>query len=161
VLDPAPRIVSFLQDIGLDVRAMPLDRPTFLPGVTIDSGGILFDPERLLYPGDLLHEAGHLAVLTPDVRRAAHGDEVGDGGMEMGAIAWSYAAALHLGLDPTVVFHAAGYKGGAESLLENFKEGRYIGVPILEWAGMTAASPKAQALGPRPYPHMLRWLREN
>ena len=38
-----------------------------------------------------------------------------DAGEEMGAIAWSYAAALHIGLDPRVVFHEDGYKGAANS----------------------------------------------
>jgi hypothetical protein len=151
VLDPAPRIVAFLQEIGIPVTERTLDGATFLPGVTIESGGLVFDRERLLYPGDLLHEAGHLAVLAPDVRSATNGDQVGDGGTEVGAIAWSYAAALHIGLDPGVVFHPAGYGGGAESLLENFAAGRYMGVPILEWAGMT---------GPGEYPRMSRWLRE-
>jgi hypothetical protein len=36
-------------------------------------------------------------------------------GEEMAAIAWSYAACVHLGLEPTVVFHSDGYKGGSES----------------------------------------------
>ena len=74
----------------------------------------------------------------------------GDGGEEMGAIAWSYAAALHIGLDPAVVFHAAGYRGGSQSLLENFRAGRPIGVPILQWAGLNGDD----------YPRMIRWLRD-
>ena len=53
----------------------------------------------------------------------------------MMAIAWSYAAAVHLGLDPAVVFHEAGYRGGSGSLIENFAQERYIGVPICNgWA---------------------------
>jgi len=162
VNDPvAVRIEAFLREVGIAVREAPLDGPTFLPGVTIDCGGLVVDHARLLYPGDLLHEAGHLAVLPPKVRGTAGGDEVGDGGMEMGAIAWSYAAALHIGLDPAVVFHPQGYRGGSESLLENFGAGRYIGVPILEWTRMTATPREAEALGVRPYPFMLRWLRED
>jgi hypothetical protein len=34
----------------------------------------------------------------------------------MGAIAWSYAAALQIGLDPGIVFHAAGYRGSSQEL---------------------------------------------
>lgn len=78
----------------------------------------------------------------------------------MGAIAWSYAAALHLGLAPEIVFHAAGYRGGAESLCENFAAGRTVGVPILEWLGLAAGAKLAVERGVEAYPAMLRWLRE-
>jgi len=57
------------------------------------------------------------------------------------------------------VFHAAGYRGGAESLIENFEGGRYIGVPLLQAYGMTIEPRRAKPDGPPPYPHMLRWLR--
>jgi hypothetical protein len=155
VQDPlAARIVSFLVEIGIAVREEPLSGPTFLPGLTIHRGALVIDESRLLYPGDILHEAGHLAVLTPSARAAADGDVGDDAGMEMAAIAWSYAAALHIGLDPSVVFHADGYRDASETLLENFAAGRYFGVPILQWAGMTAAS------GARPFPSMQRWLRD-
>jgi hypothetical protein len=149
----AARIIDFLAAIGMPVREEPLPGPTFLPGVTISRGVLVIDEARLLYPGDILHEAGHLAILTPSARAAADGDIGDDGGMEMAAIAWSYAAALHLSIDPSVVFHAAGYHAGSQNILENFAAGRYVGVPILEWAGMTAAR------GERPFPFMSRWLR--
>ena len=68
----------------------------------------------------------------------------------MAAIAWSYAAALHLNLAPEVVFHAAGYRGGSRSMIENFSAGRYIGVPFLKWIGLTGDN----------YPAMTRWLRD-
>jgi hypothetical protein len=147
------RILTFLRETGLTVHERPIPGPTFLPGLTIDHGALVVDEASLLYPGDILHEAGHLAVLSPDARQNADGDVGDDGGLEMAAIAWSYAAALHIGLDPSVVFHADGYKGGSNSLLENFATGRYIGLPVLVWAGMTAAT------GARPYPFMTRWLR--
>lgn len=79
---------------------------------------------------------------------------------EMMAIAWSYAAVLHLGLPPETVFHAEGYRGGSSSLLENFREGRYLAVPMLQWLGLAHDEKQAQQLGASPYPHMLRWLRE-
>ena len=83
-----------------------------------------------------------------------------DGGYEMGAMAWSYAAAIHLGISPSVVFHDAGYRGEARTLVENFGAGRYLGVPMLEWLGLTATGKNAKALGVQSYPKMLRWLRD-
>jgi len=111
------------------------------------------------YPGDMLHEAGHLAVAVPERRRTLHLDIGQNGTEEMMAIAWSYAAALHIGIDPAIVFHPDGYRGGAASLLENFNEGRYLALPMLEWTGMAYGSKRAQAEGVAPYPHMARWLR--
>jgi hypothetical protein len=153
------RIAAFLRGIGLVVRRGEVGDGTFLPGIRIEAGTLVVEEARLSYRGDLLDEAGHLAVL-PAARRNEAGPEIGgDGGEEMAAIAWSYAAALHLGLGPAVVFHPAGYRGGAQPLLDNFRQGRYIGVPLLEWMGLTADARQARALGVEPYPHMLGWLR--
>ena len=154
------RITGFLLSIGVPVvRAATLER-TFLPGIEVRSGVIIIDEIKLLYPGDLLHEAGHLAMLAPSQRTRAQAHLGDDGGFEMAAIAWSYAAAVYLGLPPAVVFHDAGYRGGSGSLLENFAAGRYVGVPMLEWAGLTLGETRAKALGIEPYPAMLRWVRE-
>ena len=160
IRDPlVSKIARFLDDIGLPVRLDPIPEATFLPGLHLDHGVIVFDEDRLLYPGDLLHEAGHLALLLPAERAQANGDTGDLGGLEMGAIAWSYAAALHLGIDPAVVFHPHGYRGGSQALLENFSHGRYIGVPILEWLGLTVSANRANELGVAPYPAMRRWMR--
>ena len=160
VADPlTARIAGFLRDIGLEVRACALPAETFLPGIRIHRGALLVDEERLLHPGDLLHEAGHLAI-TPAERRGELGDDVGsDLGEEIGAIAWSYAAAVHLEIDPAVVFHPHGYRGSSRGFLDNFGQGRYVGVPLLQWMEMTLDEKSAREQGAAPYPHMLRWLR--
>jgi hypothetical protein len=155
------RIAEFLISIGLRVAAAGSLGNTFLPGVAIKNGVLAIDEPQLLYPGDLLHEAGHLAMLPPNRRAITDGNVGDDGGYEMGAMAWSYAAAIHLDISPAVVFHDAGYRGEAEALIENFAAGRYLGVPMLEWLGLTATGDKAQALGVEAYPNMLRWLRDD
>lgn len=154
------RIAEFLNGIGLRVEIADSLPQTFLPGITSRNGILMIDETRLLYPGDLLHEAGHLAMLPPQDRIRADGNMGNNGGLEMSAIAWSYAATIHLGISPSVVFHEAGYKGGSQALLENFAAGRFIGVPMLEWAGLTIGEQRAKALGVPGYPAMLRWLRQ-
>jgi hypothetical protein len=150
------RLVAFVRSIGIDVRAAALPEKTFLPGLDIRNGAILLDAERLTYPGDILHEAGHLAVTDPAQRDVSQLSPTPAD--EMTSIAWSYAALRHLDLDPAIVFHDDGYKGGASSLIENFTAGRYFGVPLLQFYG--ALEPKrAATIGVEPYPHMLRWLR--
>lgn len=153
------KIVSFLQDLGLSVHYAPVPDDSFLPGLELVPCGLRVDPERLRYPGDLLHEAGHLAVMEPARRSSQPPGPINDGD-EIAAIAWSYAAAVHLKLPIEVLFHDDGYKGGAASLRSNFSEGRYIGVPLLQWMGLTTErSSSTHDTGPV-YPRMTRWLRQ-
>ncbi|HLM01763.1 MAG TPA: hypothetical protein VK400_11965 [Pyrinomonadaceae bacterium] len=158
------RIAEFLDEIGLPIFPKRLDENTFLSGILIENGKIFVDESRLAFPGDLLHEAGHLAVVPKNLRARLNDEialptgEFNIDAVEVAAIAWSYAAALHLGLDPRVVFHAGGYKGKSESLLTNFSLGVYLGVNTLENAEMTATGENARKLGVSPYPQMLKWL---
>ncbi|HXK01459.1 MAG TPA: hypothetical protein VMS37_03590 [Verrucomicrobiae bacterium] len=153
-------ILAFLGSIGLPYRTGAVNGKTFVPGIQIESGVLVIDPAQLLYPGDLLHEAGHLALMEPARRAATSGDAGSDGGEEIGAIAWSYAAALHIGIDPRIVFHDAGYRGNSVTIVENFRAGLYIGVPMLQWKGLALDERRARDLGLPPYPYMLRWLCE-
>ena len=142
-------IIRFLREIGLIVIERAITCATVLPGISIDHGAMVVDHAALLYPGDLLHEAGHLAVVPPDARAAFHENVGDDGGMEMGAIAWSYAAAVHLRLPLDVLFHDDGYRGDARWMREHFSTQRSLGVPILTWRGLTDAAS---------FPVMRRWL---
>ena len=111
----------------------------------------------MLHPGNILHEAGHLAVHDPEKRndpQIAPTD-----GEEIATLAWSYAAALHLGFESALVFYPGSFNGWAESLVSNFAEGRYLGVPLLQRYGMSVEPKNAAARGVEPFPHMLRWVR--
>lgn len=72
-------ILDFLRQIGLVVIERSVPACAVLPGISIDHGAIVVDRSALLYPGDLLHEAGHLAVVPPQERAAFH-ENVGDDG---------------------------------------------------------------------------------
>ena len=154
------RMAGFLTDIGLETAPAVLPEAGFLDGLMISHGALLIDEARLAYPGDLLHEAGHLAVVPGEKRKLLCGNAGNDPGEEMAAIAWSHAAALYLGIDPAVVFHPSGYSGGSQAILLNFSQGRYFGVPMLEWCGLTADKKTAALLQVSRYPHMLKWLRD-
>ena len=153
------KIVTFLREIGLEIQAGALDDNTVLPGIQVRHGVLIYDPAKLKFPGDLLHEAGHLAVKAAADRKLAVHDLGGDPAEEMMTICWSYAAALHLQIPPEVVFHPAGYRGGAQSLLNDFAAGRYIGLPMLQWLGLACDEKKARETGVAPFPKMKHWLR--
>ncbi len=147
-------ISSFLDTIGIRLEAADLPGECVLPGLAIEQDKILYDPERMLYPGDLLHEAGHLAITEPDLRPLIGTPEMDDSwpsdGDEIAAILWSYAAAKHLELPLDVVFHPHGYKRESEWIINELSSGNYIGLPLLEWAGLCDASE---------FPTMKKWLR--
>ena len=150
------RIFAFLREIGLNIHLAELPEKTFLPGIQIVANGLNVDIDALLYPGDLLHEAGHLAVMPPENRRLEV-PPTGDAAEEIAAIAWSYAAVLHLGLPPEVVFHPHGYRGNGNNLAHGFATGNRPGLPMLWWMGLTT---QPTTTTPSIYPKMLRWVRE-
>ena len=157
-------IVEFLLEIGIAVSAGEVDDASFLPGIEVVNGSLVVDISKLKYPGDLLHEAGHLAV-SPAAQRSRLSGTVEDTHsapqlIEMEAMLWSYAAALHLGIDPRIVFHKDGYHGQSESLLRNFGLGVFLGVHGLEKDGMTLSAADAAHSGRRPFPVMQKWLRD-
>ena len=57
------KAVDFIQSIGISVLFREIPEKSFLPGISIKAGEIIVDPEKLKYPGDILHEAGHIAVV--------------------------------------------------------------------------------------------------
>ena len=155
------KCLSFLKNIGIETRFVNIKEPTFLPGLSIESGIILIDLQLLKYPGDILHEAGHIAVVPFADRSLLSATTIGSRdhhqSEEMMAIAWSYAVCIHLEIDPYFVFHDEGYKGGGSYIADNFKNGGYIGLPMLQWKGMAADNKNAAILNVKPYPHMLKW----
>lgn len=153
-------IAAFLASLGLRVEFGPVPEDTFLPGILVIGGGLRIDRARLRHPGDLLHEAGHLAVLPRGQREAPDlviGPEPAE---EIGAIAWSYAAARHLDVPLEVLFHAEGYRGGSGNLIAAFSGGSYIGAPLLDYYGLTLDPHRVRRTGDDVYPRMIRWLRE-
>ncbi len=163
------RITKFLNETGLECRKGAIPEATFLPGIEIQNGGIVYDAELLTYPGDLLHEAGHLAVLKPEHRLLANGSEnlsgdINAGAAEMAAIAWSWAAKEHLGISAENLFHSGGYKEGSDNLIEAFSKcnqgGTIVGVPILQWLGMTRGLLRNELPDEYTFPKMMHWLRQ-
>jgi hypothetical protein len=161
------RIVAFIQDLGIPIRDGDVPADAFLPGVRIEGGGLVIDRAALFTPGDLLHEAGHLAVVparyrhrigadvdagVAEVRAQAKAsgdaDPVLDGleglGGELQAIAWSYAACCHLELPLEIVFRPGAYgtdkNGGAHPMMiaQQIELGFFPGLHRLIQAGMTA-----------------------
>lgn len=158
------QILQFLEKIGIQIIEKRLDATTFLPGLDLGSNCIYIDFEKLKYPGDLLHEAGHLAVTDGENRKKIGTNTIAKDwptqGEEIAAILWSYAALTHLQLDPAFVFHPDGYKGNSEWFIANFTDKNYIGLPFLEWTGMALSNNSALEEGKEAFPTMQKWIRD-
>ena len=151
--DVIEEMMAFLIERGIPCRREALAEPGFLPGLQIDHGTLLIDPAQLKWPGDILHEAAHIALAPPSRRGQLKGKLEITPAEEMAALAWSFAAAVSAGIDPAIVFHEGGYKRGGAQLIEQFSSGippGGPGVPMLQWYGLT-----------NDFPRMNSWVREN
>ena len=127
------KITDFLNLIGVNVTAGKFREKVILPGILIKDGKLIINESKLLYPGDLLHEAGHLAVKPAIERNSINVNCGNDPAEEMMALAWSYAASVYINISPDIVFHEFGYKGEAKQIIERFQNGIYVGLPMLQW----------------------------
>jgi hypothetical protein len=155
------RIAAFLDRIGIPMKYAGITGECFVAGIQLQQGTIVVDREQLKWPGDILHEAGHVAVMEAEHRELASGDlrlkDTIRDGEELGAIAWSYAAALEAGIPPEWVFHEGGYRGDGDWLLEQYQGGTFLFLPILQWMGLCVIKPSFE--GEAVYPKMKKWLR--
>jgi hypothetical protein len=145
---------KFLAEIGISVQEKVIEGETFLPGLQIENGILVYDPQKLLYTGDLLHEAGHIAVTEKEKRDTLNGNVIEDdpnkGGEEMSVMLWTYAVCKKLDIPLDVVFHPHGYKGSNEWLMENYENGTFVGLPLMKWMGLTDDE----------FPKMIKWVRD-
>jgi hypothetical protein len=151
------KICVFLNSVGIPHEEGEIEGDTFLPGLQIENGRIKIDRKRLTYPGDLLHEAGHIALTRADLRPTVGQEDLGSQNPaqteEMGVILWTYLAAKEIGIPAEVIFHAGGYKDQSNWLLDQFENGNFIGLPLLGWMGVT------EPANPGATPRVVSWLR--
>jgi hypothetical protein len=156
------RCITFINNVGIQTIFRSLGPENFLPGFLIEDGIIIIDKDTLQHPGDILHEAGHIAVVRsadrPRLTEKAIIKRRDREAEEVMAIAWSYAACIHLEIDPAFVFHKDGYRGGSSDIMDSCSKNEYMGMFMLQSLGM-AAGGKQQAAGANSYPHMIKWLR--
>lgn len=157
------KILSFLREIDIPYELTRIKGKTFLPALKFNNGVLLIDQEKLIYPGDILHEAGHFAVCEPVFRHLLDSDVYKNGlcigreaqamhGEEMAATAWAVAAATYLSLPLETIFHENSYKGANNHLKSIFEGNSGFGYPLLQAWQMTCPN--------EGYPKMTKWIRE-
>lgn len=151
-------ITRFVRSKGIETSEQKIDGDSFFRGISIDKGVLIIERENLIYPGDLLHEAGHIAVVLPEERIVLSDnvtvDRPGNEGEEMSVMLWTWAACLEMNMDPAIVFHENGYRGQSQWLMEQYQQGNYIGLSLLVWMGLAKDSKEKGG-----FPQMIKWLR--
>lgn len=144
-------IIDFLNNIGISNQQQTLSAEGRLQGLRLESGVISIDCGQVKWPGDLLYLAGLYSVSSPSARDKLCCSEKPGPELELPAMAWAYAAAVHLGIDPLIVFHEGGYQNGGKDIVRQFLGARPFGVPMLIWLGMCRQNE---------FPKMDCWIRE-
>lgn len=167
---------AFCEKIGLQLAWEP-GANGFLKGIRIDKGRILVDPGAAA--SALLHEAGHLAILPPDLRHKATGDleallsdmatiladEPIDSPYQRAllqcsdteATAWAWAAGIAAGLSHTEIIQDQEYDGGGADIRVSLACRAYVGIHGLKHADFCVLPRQQNTNG---YPHMLKWLQD-
>jgi len=170
---------SFLRSIGLQLIE-DSEAKGFCTAVTIHDGTIRFDPTRAV-ASDLLHEAGHLAVIPAEYRPRA-GDNVDEiietmcaeigaaiatdpnydpdaphirAIMQAGeteATAWAFAAGRASGLPDHVIIQDHDYDGAGRDVRIGLAMNAYLGINGLVHGGMCVST--------KTYPALTRWLQD-
>ena len=169
--------VAFLRSIGIACRLQ--DGATgFLEKIRIVNGGLAFQPD--VEVEDVLHEAGHLAIIPERYRPLANDDLEGvnaamgrdiDADLceidsplmcamlqasEPEATAWAFAAGMHLGLPPHVIISDGSYGGGGRVVRQQLQLRGHLGINGL-WHSQMCARPSQKHL-PQ-YPNLLCWTQ--
>lgn len=179
-------LLDGLRRLGLSVEEAPELHPqTFMDGVWLDKGTLFVHSSA--HPGNILHEAGHLATVPRRLFPFLEPRDFIGKAMQQAitecldlpecqmepdhplvhailqmsdpeATAWSYAAAVELGVDPTSPFmrpelpaNQQPYDGEGEMIYEMVRCGRYAGIHGLQAAGMCRV---------REWPKMRKWVQD-
>lgn len=171
------RAIQFVRRIGIPVHVLPAVTTGFLPHVAIVSGEL--NVGHACQASDLLHEAGHLALIPGRFRRDMNGD-LSDGFTAMfkaldslalppdeplnraalqcsdpEATAWAWAAGTALGLPPETIITDDAYDGEGASIRQMLSMRLYLGIHGLIHAGL-CLSPR----NPGGFPALTRWLQD-
>jgi hypothetical protein len=174
------KTVDFLNGIGLKVE-IERGAQGFIKGVCIRNGALFVDPGAS--PSNILHEAGHLAVLPSRFRQIAS-DNISavqtmmmeqvdftdpDNGearlaMQSGdpeASAWAWAAGLAIGLPEGQIIQDHEYQNTGDEVRMMLARKSYLGINGLATTKICALreGPFADAMGLPAYPKLARWLQ--
>ena len=174
--------MAFLREVGFEVQEQS-GAGGVVPGVKIQEGALLVDPETALV-SDVLHEAGHLATVPGRFRKWFTGNVQGgqkrimevlehenvdpDSPMfraiiqcsDTEATAWAWAAGRHLGFPEEKIIRDKDYGEDGESIRLMLSLNSYVGIHGLANAGFCCTRPiLSDVTGLPAYPELKMWVQ--
>jgi hypothetical protein len=159
-------LLEFLNKIGLETifsNDNNLFEKTFLKNVSIKNG-VLFVNNKTK-TSNLLHEAGHLAVLHPDYRKLVNNnlstilkkaiteiDFMQECNAKYGyceevcATAWAYAVGVYLEFKEKDIIEKLQYQNAGNDIFFDLENKTYIGIKQLQYAGFCVQYESAKQL---------------
>lgn len=179
------KVVEFLNEIGIEAK-IEQGAHGFVKHARITNGSLAIDPACPV--GDVLHEAGHIAITPARYRRLLDGDiqwgirkawedaerfNLGPDDPLMRALiqcsdpeatAWAWAAGLHIGLAPEQIIYDSDdpfhYGGEAWSVRQAHEMGYSLGAHGLAHAGFCQVG-MYNRFNPLPkYPQLAFWTQQ-
>jgi hypothetical protein len=177
--------MQFLNKIGIETR-MEVGSHGFLPGVRIVNGTLAVDPR--CKASDLLHEAGHVAIMPRRYRHMLNGDilpaliAAWEDAVKIDAhpesplmrallqcsdpeaTAWAWAAGRHLGLEPEEIIPDSSdphiYGGEAAGVRLAHELNHSLGAHGLAAAGFCQVGMFNRHNPLPPYPRLAFWTQQ-
>lgn len=166
--------IIFLKGIGFNTERGEVTANSFVPNITIKNGEIVYNEEALV--GDMLHEAGHLAILPAKYRSICqanvgrsvaeiwkHADAAGElevdspmyraliQASDPEATAWAWAAGKEIGIAEEEIIPDFQYQGTGEEIRSMLSARCYLGINGLRAAGMLDSV--------KTFPKLTRWVQ--
>lgn len=176
------RLIKKLNEIGIKVIICNKIQCGFLSeNIVIKKGALHINSDALI--SEILHEAGHLAILPLEYRKQASGDvskvlrkmlseveswsdenkkylQCGD----CEATAWGFAFGKHCGIPEKYIINAKNsdaYEGDGAVILSMLKARCYFGINGLSRAGWCATNRMFSSYSGLPlYPELKFWIQE-
>lgn len=168
------RVIDFLNSIGIVVKKGTVPKKSFLPCLLIQDGEIFYEENFNI--SDMLHEAGHLALVPGEYRKFCTGDmgkavrilwtiiEKVEGKIapdsliyrqllqcgDPEATAWAFAAGVKNNIPPEIIILDRQYGGSGSSIRECLKHKCYLGINGLRAAGFIDSV--------KDYPKLKYWM---
>ncbi len=133
------KAIAFLRSIKIPLRESPPTEPcpqkTFFPWVWIENSTLVYR-KNSVDVGQLLHEAGHLALMTPAKRALASPNGLPPGPIfgDLAVEAWDYYAAIAADIFPMLIF-AKNFDNKGLQVYTQLDKGVHYGIPILKDIG--------------------------
>lgn len=169
-------VINFLNSIGIKCHIVENVKNSFLKAILIKDGELYLTKKCNI--SDILHEAGHLAILPPLYRKQANGDlkvllkkmykEIDTTLPENEkymycedneATAWAFSCGTYLKLPHSQIILKKQYQNTGKDVLFGLRHNSHFGIHGLARAGWCSVKKIHTTVDKPLYPNLNKWLQ--